>query len=57
MVHMPTAEEFAALQKALAQATAQRQEAADRHAALIGELRITRAERDLLKEQLFAAKS
>ena len=64
MIHMPTAEEFAALQKALAQATAQRQEAADRHAALIGELRITRAERDLLKEQLnkfkrqlFAAKS
>jgi len=64
MVHMPTAEEFAALQKALAQATAQQQEAADRHAALIGELRITRAERDLLKEQLskfqrqlFAAKS
>ena len=61
---MPTAEEFAALQKALAQATAQQQEAADRHAALIGELRITRAERDLLKEQLskfqrqlFAAKS
>ena len=44
---MPTAEEFAALQKALAQATAQQQEAADRHAALIGELRITRAERDL----------
>lgn len=64
MVHMPTAEEFAALQKALAQATAQRQEAADRHAALIGELCITRAERDLLQEQLnkfkrqlFAAKS
>ncbi|MFN7883277.1 MAG: IS66 family transposase, partial [bacterium] len=64
MVHMPTAEEFAALQKALAHATAQQQEAADRHAALIGELRITRAERDLLKEQLnkfkrqlFAAKS
>ena len=61
---MPTAEEFAALQKALAHATAQQQEAADRHAALIGELRITRAERDLLKEQLnkfkrqlFAAKS
>lgn len=64
MVHMPTAEEFVALQKALAEATAQRQEAADRHAELIGELRITRAERDLLKEQLnkfqrqlFAAKS
>ena len=61
---MPTAEEYAALQKALAQATAQQQEASACHASLIGELRITRAERDLLKEQLnkfkrqlFAAKS
>jgi len=57
MVHMPTAEEFAALQKALAQATQTSE-------SLAGELRITRAERDLLKEQLnkfkrqlFAAKS
>lgn len=54
---MPTAEEFAALQKALAQATQTSE-------SLAGELRITRAERDLLKEQLnkfkrqlFAAKS
>lgn len=50
MVRMPTPEEFAALQQALADAR--------------GELRIVRAERDLLKEQLnrfkrqlFAAKS
>ena len=57
MVYMPTAEEFAALQKALAQATQTSE-------SLAGELRITRAERDLLKEQLnkfkrqlFAAKS
>lgn len=42
---MPTAEEFAALQKALAQATQTSE-------SLAGELRITRAERDLLKEQL-----
>ncbi|WP_354595863.1 transposase [Hydrogenophaga sp. 2FB] len=54
---MPTAEEFAALQKALAQATQTSE-------SLAGELRITRAERDLLEEplnkfkrQLFAAKS
>lgn len=57
MVQMPTAEEFAALQKVLAQATQTSE-------SLAGELRITRAERDLLKEplnkfkrQLFAAKS
>jgi transposase len=50
MVRMPTAEEFAALQQALADAR--------------GELRVVRTERDLLKEQLnrfkrqlFAAKS
>ena len=61
---MPTPEEFAALQKALAQALAHGQEIAQQQASLIGELRITRAERDLLKEQLnkfkrqlFAAKS
>jgi transposase len=54
---MPTAEEFAALQQALA-------EAARRHEALVGELRVVRTERDLFKEQLdrfrrqlFAAKS
>lgn len=54
---MPTAEEFAALQKALA-------EAAQRSESLAGELRVVRTERDLLKEQLnkfkrqlFAAKS
>ncbi|MBS3998684.1 MAG: IS66 family transposase [Hydrogenophaga sp.] len=57
MVHMPTAEEFAALQEALAQARQTSE-------SLAGELRITRAERDLLQEQLnkfkrqlFAAKS
>ncbi len=54
---MPTAEDYAALQKALAEATQTSE-------SLAGELRITRAERDLLKEklnkflrQLFAAKS
>jgi len=57
MVNMPTPDEFAALQHALAEAT-------QRNAALSGELRVTRTERDLLKEQLnqfkrqlFAAKS
>jgi transposase len=64
MVQMPTAEEYTALQKALAEATGQREEAARRNASLIGELRVVRTERDLLKEQLnkfkrqlFAAKS
>ena len=64
MVQMPTAHEFAALQKALAEATRQSEEAARRNASLVGELRVVRAERDLLKEQLnkfkrqlFAAKS
>lgn len=54
---MPTAEEFTALQQALA-------EAAQRNESLAGELRIVRTERDLLveqlnkfKRQLFAAKS
>jgi transposase len=57
MVNMPTPDEFAALQRALAEAT-------QRNVALSGELRVTRTERDLLKEQLnqfkrqlFAAKS
>ena len=57
MVQMPTAEEFTALQQALA-------EAAQRNESLAGELRIVRTERDLLveqlnkfKRQLFAAKS
>lgn len=57
MVDMPTPEEFAALQQALADALA-------RNDSLTGELRVTRTERDLLKEQvdrfkrqLFAAKS
>jgi transposase len=45
MVHMPTPEEFAALQQALADALRQKD-------SLTGELRVTRAERDLLKEQL-----
>ena len=54
---MPSAQEFAALHKALAEATR-------RSEALFGELRIVRTERDLLQEQLnkfkrqlFAAKS
>ena len=57
MVRTPTADEFAALQQALAEATR-------RGEALAGELRVVRTERDLLKEQLnkfkrqlFAAKS
>jgi transposase len=57
MQQMPSAEEFQALQQALA-------EAARRNEALAGELRVVRTERDLLQEQLnrfkrqlFAAKS
>jgi len=57
MVQMPTPEEFAALKKALAEATR-------RSESLVGELRIMRTERDLaierlraLQRQLFAAKS
>ncbi|MEO7127687.1 MAG: IS66 family transposase zinc-finger binding domain-containing protein, partial [Rhodoferax sp.] len=42
---MPTTEEYAALQQALA-------EAAQRNESLAGELRIVRTERDLLQEQL-----
>jgi transposase len=45
MVDMPTPEEFAALQKALA-------DALKHNESLAGELRLTRTERDLLKEQL-----
>ena len=45
MVRMPTAEEIAALRQALADATARGEE-------LVGELRVVRSERDLLKEQL-----
>ena len=54
---MPTAEEFAALQQALAEATR-------RSESLVGELRVVTTERDLalerlraLQRQLFAAKS
>jgi len=57
MVHMPTPEEFAALQQALADALRHKD-------SLTGELRVLRAERDLLQEQLnrfkrqlFAAKN
>jgi len=45
MVDMPSLEEFNALQQALA-------EALKRNESLAGELRVTRTERDLLKEQL-----
>ena len=45
MVAAPTPEQFAALQQALA-------EALKHNETLTGELRITRTERDLLKEQL-----
>ena len=61
---MPTAEEFTALKQALAEATRQREQAAQRNDSLMGELRVVRTERDLLleqlnkfKRQLFAAKS
>jgi transposase len=45
MVNMPTLEEFTALQQALA-------DALKHNESLAGELRVTRTERDLLKEQL-----
>lgn len=45
MVNMPTPDEFIALQQALA-------DALKRNESLAGELRVTRTERDLLKEQL-----
>jgi transposase len=45
MVSMPTPDEVIALQQALA-------EALKRNESLAGELRVTRAERDLLKEKL-----
>ena len=57
MVHMPTSDDVIALQQALS-------EALQRNESLAGELRVTRAERDLLEEklskftrQLFAASS
>jgi transposase len=71
MVRMPTAEEIAALQQALADATRRSEELAEELRVATGELRVAtgevrvlRTERDLLKEQLnqfkrqlFAAKS
>ncbi len=52
MVRMPTAEEIAALRQALLDAIARGDEAAQRSENLAGELRVLRAERDLLREQL-----
>jgi transposase len=52
MVHMPTAEEIAALRQALSEAIARGEQAARRSEELAGELRVVRTERDLLKEQL-----
>ena len=52
MVHMPTAEEIAALRHALADAIERGEQAARRSDELAGELRMVRTERDLLKEQL-----
>jgi transposase len=52
MVHMPTAEEIAALRQALSDAIARGEQAARRSVELAGELRVVRTERDLLKEQL-----
>jgi transposase len=52
MVHMPTAEEIAALRRALSEAIERGEQAARRGDELAGELRVVRTERDLLKEQL-----
>lgn len=52
MVSMPTPEEFAALQRALAEALQRDEDTAKRMRALSGELRVVRTERDLLQEQL-----
>ena len=64
MVQSPTAEEFTALLEALTVATRRGDEAGLQSRSLAGELRVVRAERDLLKErlnkfmrQIFAAKS
>lgn len=64
MVSMPTPDEIAALQRALAEAKQRSEALAAELQATTGELRVTRTERDLLKEQLnqfkrqlFAAKS
>src|SRR3954451_15612411 len=53
MLQMPTAEEFAALQAALAQASRRSEETAREHESLRGEIRVLRVERDLLKERLY----
>jgi transposase len=52
MVHMPTAQEIAALRQALSDAIERGEQAARRSDELAGELRVVRTERDLLKEQL-----
>ena len=64
MVHMPTPDEVIALQQALAQALKRNESLAGELRSTTGELRVVRAERDLLKEklsrftrQLFAASS
>ena len=49
MVQLPFAEQFQALQQALAEAARRSDEAAARNVALIGEMRVLRTERDLLK--------
>ena len=49
---MPTAEEIAALRRALSEAIERGEQAARRSDELAGELRVVRTERDLLKEQL-----
>ena len=48
MVHMPTAEEIAALRRALSDAVERGEQAARRNEALTGELRMVRTERDLV---------
>lgn len=64
MVHMPTSDELIALQQALSEALKRNESLAGELRTTTGELRIVRAERDLLKEklakftrQLFAASS
>lgn len=52
MVHMPTPAELIALQQALSEALERNESLAGELHSITGELRITRAERDLLKEKL-----
>ena len=52
MVHMPTPDELIALQQALSEALERNESLAGELHPTTGELRVVRAERDLLKEKL-----